>query len=259
MVALAAAALLMTATAQSAYAQTSGQQQQQLTVSSQLENGTAITGYYTELYSVQDGSQEAQFTPAAFTVNNGQEYLVGVGDWLNFFFAFWLDDGSTSRWKSVTPDGQDVALTAVYRIETEAGQQQEGQEQTPATDSGSEGSGTGEGQRTTATTTTDSGASPSGGTGVRILYIEELAAKISVYKGQIPSANLSGHKLADGSSVMEYNSLYSLVMSGVDVPTIIRAAELAGVDWSSLTEDQQCFLAVVLSLNVPLDSNGMPV
>lgn len=71
--------------------------------------------------------------------------------------------------------------------------------------------------------------------------------------------SLSGYKLADGSEITQCGSMYTLVSSGMNVSHVARAAELAGVDWESLTEAQQCFLVMVLNVNIPLDENGLPL
>jgi hypothetical protein len=206
----------------SAYAQTS-----QLTVNSQLANGTAITGYYTEVISDSDASLSSGFTPAGFTVNNGETYHIGVADWLNFFFDYWLDTGSADRWRSETIT-TDTQLTAIYREETVLQQQ---------------------------------AAAPPGAPeiGVDYGYIKRMADRISAYGGAIPDMNLSGYKLADGSEIMECDSMYTLVNAGMNVSHVMRAAELAGVDWESLSEEQQCFLVLVLNVDIPLDENGLPL
>lgn len=215
--AIAAAAFMATMTP-SAYAQTS-----QLTVSSQLANGTAITGYYAEAV----GSTETQsgFTPAPFTLNNGEMYRIGVADWLNFFFDYWLDTSSTDRWRDVTVTA-DTQLTAIYREESVLQQV---------------------------------AAPPAPEIGVDYGYIKRMADRISVYGGAIPDVSLSGYKLADGSEITQCGSMYTLVSSGMNVSHVARAAELAGVDWESLTEAQQCFLVMVLNVNIPLDENGLPL
>jgi hypothetical protein len=82
-----------------------------------------------------------------------------------------------------------------------------------------------------------------------------------VYGGdnsKVPDLNLGGYDLPGGSEVMQYSSMYELVGSGLAVSDAMLAADRAGLQWNSLTEDQQCFLAIVLSLNIPLDENGLP-
>lgn len=218
--AIAAAAFL--ATAPNAYAQTTTSQ---LTVNSQLSNGTAITGYYSEAVSSSTATTQSGYTPAAFTLNNGETYRVGVADWLNYFFDHWLDTSSTERWRDVTVTA-DTQLTAIYREEDVS-------------------------QQTTAPPTPE--------IGVDYGYIERMAKRISAYGGAIPDVNLSGYKLADGSEIMQCDSMYSLVSAGMNVSQVTRAAELAGLDWESLTDAQQCFLVIVLNVNIPLDENGLPL
>lgn len=83
-----------------------------LTVKSQQTGGTTITGMYTVLS--QNGNTVATgFTPAQFTLSNGQTYTVTVANYGNNIFSNWLDTGSTSSTRTVTTS-TSLILTAVY-------------------------------------------------------------------------------------------------------------------------------------------------
>ncbi|MGI0019662.1 MAG: hypothetical protein ACREAY_04245 [Nitrososphaera sp.] len=220
------AAVAFLATTPSAYAQTS-----QLTVNSQLSNGTVIEGYYTEVISNSDASQSSSYTPAAFTLNNGEEYRVGVADFLNFFFDYWLDTSSTERWRDVTVTA-DTQLTAIYRYST---------------------------LEITAISE-EAGAT---GNGPSRLQLNAMAEKISVFGGSgglpVPDLNLSGYKLQSGSQIMEYDSMYQLISSGLGLLDTMEAVHVAGIEWDGLTEAQQCYLLIVLNTDIQLDENGLPL
>lgn len=214
---------------QNAYAESTTSQ---LTVSSQLANGTAIPGYFTQL-TTPDSSLQTGFTPATFTLNNGETYQVCVADYLNYFFDYWLDTDSTDRSRSVAIS-EDTQLNAVYRVE----------DLPPA------GGGSVEEQ--------NSAPSPSGTSQFHLL---ELAEKLAVYDGdnsKVPGLNLSGYDLSGGSQVMQYGSMYELISSGLSVTDTMLAANAAGLEWNDLSEQQQCFLLLVLNLDVTLDENGLP-
>jgi len=85
-----------------------------LTVNTHDTTGTTITGYYTVLY--QNGNQIATgFSPATFTLNNGQTYQVAVADYGKYVFDHW-SDGTTARLHGVsTGTGTTTSLVAVYR------------------------------------------------------------------------------------------------------------------------------------------------
>lgn len=243
-----------------------------LTVTSQLENGTEVTGYYTELGTVDSTTgefvmQQLGFTPATFTLQNGQDYTLGVADFLNIVFAYWLDNNSTDRFRTVNISA-DTQLTAVYMDtqqqgeETTGGEGEENNNPPPPPPPPSDPPATGE-------------TSASGG--VTYSYVQQLAKKAAVFvpgisaeegegegdasfaPASVPDVNLSGYVLPDGSQISDYSSIYELLASGMDLSTTIRAAEMAGIDWSSLSEAQQCYLMLVLNINVPLDENGLPL
>jgi hypothetical protein len=209
----------------------------QLTITSQLANGTEIQGYFTQLV-LPDSSFSTGFTPATFTLNNGETYLICVADYLNYFFDYWLDTGSAERVRAVSIN-EDTALSAVYRVE----------DAQPGAGSNTEQS------------EASAGASANAGSSISWTYVQQLADRLSVYGGdnsKVPDLNLGGYDLPGGSEVMQYSSMYELVGSGLAVSDAMLAADRAGLQWNSLTEDQQCFLAIVLSLNIPLDENGLP-
>ncbi|MEO9294172.1 MAG: hypothetical protein ABI347_01065 [Nitrososphaera sp.] len=212
-----------------------------LTITSQLTNGTEIQGYFTQL-TLPDSSFSTGFTPATFTLNDGETYLVCVADYLNYFFDYWLDTGSTDRVRTISIN-EDTALSAVYRVED------------MQTDAGNAGQGEGSsGASTAAVTNTNAGS-------ISWTYVQQLADRLSVYGGdnsKVPDLNLSGYGLPGGSEVMQYDSMYELVGSGMVVSDTMLAADMAGLEWNSLTEEQQCFLAIVLNLGIPLDENGLP-
>jgi hypothetical protein len=234
----AAAALVATMTPPSAYAQTS-----QLTVNSQLANGTVITGYQTEVIDSTGTSQPIQYTPATFTLNTGEKYFIGVADWLNYFFDYWQDTESTDRWRSETITA-DTELIAIYRVE-----------EPPVEDSPPEEEG-----EENIRVNSDSGSADVTNAALRV-YTGNLAAGMSVYGGEnsnVPETNLSGYELPNGSKVMDYVSIYELAQ-GIVISDIMTGADRAGLEWNKLTEAQQCFLVVAFGLGVPLDESGHPL
>ncbi|MGH9910079.1 MAG: PKD domain-containing protein, partial [Nitrososphaerales archaeon] len=84
-----------------------------LTVRSQEMNGVTITGYWTVL---QQGTTTIAtgFTPVTFTLNNGVQYSIGVGNYGTHYFDHWLDTGSTIQPRSISIS-VNTELTAVYR------------------------------------------------------------------------------------------------------------------------------------------------
>lgn len=87
-----------------------GSEQMTLTVRSVALDGSPITG----LWTVISGSGSATgFTPLPFTADAGSQYTVTMGEYQNYVFERW-DGGSTSKSRTITPDGNTV-LTAYYR------------------------------------------------------------------------------------------------------------------------------------------------
>src|SRR3989454_59380 len=87
-----------------------------LTVSAQDLSGSPLTGYYTEVYL--NGKKAATgYTPATFTLNNGQTYTVEADGYGSCPFGYWLDTGSTNNQRIITMTA-DTAMTAVLKCGT---------------------------------------------------------------------------------------------------------------------------------------------
>ncbi|MGQ0795538.1 MAG: Ig-like domain repeat protein, partial [Nitrosopumilaceae archaeon] len=84
-----------------------------LTVRSQNMAGGTITGYWTVL---QQGTTTVAtgFTPVTFTLNNGVQYSVGMGDYGSNYFDHWLDNGSTVEPRIISISS-NTEIVAVYR------------------------------------------------------------------------------------------------------------------------------------------------
>jgi hypothetical protein len=70
------------------------------------------------MYTVlsQNGKISATgYTPASFTVTNGQYYTVTVDNYGNYYFGYWLDTGSTNPSRTFTTVSS-LSLTAVYCV-----------------------------------------------------------------------------------------------------------------------------------------------
>ena len=92
------------------FAQSAGSSE--LTVSSEDLDGNSIDGYFVSLH--QDGEEiDTDFTPAGFTLENGEEYVVEVEDFEEYVFDHWQGGGS-SRDRTVDISS-DEELVAVYR------------------------------------------------------------------------------------------------------------------------------------------------
>jgi hypothetical protein len=83
-----------------------------LTVKTVNAAGSPMNGYYTTL-SQNGALVKLAFSPASFTLNNGQTYQVSVADYGSYVFDHW-NDGSTTRQKSVTLK-ESTTLTAYYK------------------------------------------------------------------------------------------------------------------------------------------------
>jgi len=92
---------------------TYGQSQSQLTVSSEDASGKTVTGFYTTVYYGGTSILGTGYTPAVFTLNNGQAYTVQVGDYGNCHFDHWGDTGSTNASRSITISNA-TQIMAVY-------------------------------------------------------------------------------------------------------------------------------------------------
>ena len=68
----------------------------------------------------------------------------------------------------------------------------------------------------------------------------------------IPSTNLSGVPLGPNGVIVHYNSLYDLVNSDSDgVANAIAGFELDGIDWNSLSQEQQMYLLLTTIYGEP--------
>lgn len=212
---------------QSAYAQTTTSE---LTINSQLSNGTMITGYYAEVIPYAPLASIDSFTPATFVLENDEMYLVGVADYLTFVFDYWSDNGSDERWRAIAINA-DTQLYAIYRD--------------------------------TTLDVTEINKTVASGNGIGRLQMNSMAEKISIFAGPdaipVPDLNMSGYKLQTGSQVMEYDSMYDLISSGIGLTDTLEAVHMAGIQWEGLTEAQQCYLHIVLSADIQLDENGLPL
>jgi glucose/arabinose dehydrogenase len=86
-----------------------------LTVRSVDATGNPITGYWTVLYDGSNGSVlKTGFTPASFTLNSGQQYRIGMGNYGAYYFDHWQDNNATTNPRSVSINA-DTTLTGVYR------------------------------------------------------------------------------------------------------------------------------------------------
>jgi hypothetical protein len=82
-----------------------------LTINTKDTANNVLTGYYTVLY--QNGNVVATgFSPAAFTLGNGQTYVVQVDDYGSCHFDHWQDTGSTNSQRpvSITTNTQMMAI-----------------------------------------------------------------------------------------------------------------------------------------------------
>jgi hypothetical protein len=83
-----------------------------LTISTQNTQGQSITGYFSVL--LQGGSVvETAFSPATFSLNNGEAYAVQVDNFGGCSFQSW-SDGSTANPRPLGAISSDQALTALY-------------------------------------------------------------------------------------------------------------------------------------------------
>ena len=85
----------------------------QLTVNTQDTNGAPLTNYYTELYQ-NNQTIATGYTPAVYTVNNGQTYTVEADGYGSCAFAYWLDTGSTNNLRTISITAA-TTLTAVLK------------------------------------------------------------------------------------------------------------------------------------------------
>jgi len=84
-----------------------------MTINAQDTNGAPLTGYYTALY--QNNQKIATgYTPAVYTLNNGQTYTVEADGYGTCVWYQWLDTGSTNNLRDITLTA-DATLTAVLK------------------------------------------------------------------------------------------------------------------------------------------------
>ncbi len=92
-----------------------------LTINTQAENGTVITGLFVALEDpLTSNIISWGYSPASFTVQNGVSYLVVPSDYNNIVFDNWSDNGSHIREKSISITNDDV-ITATYRDKSTIG------------------------------------------------------------------------------------------------------------------------------------------
>ena len=83
----------------------------QLTVNTELNGGGTATGFYVVL-SQNNVTVATGYSPAQFTVNDGQTYVVGVDDYSPYYFQYWQDTGSVNS-NSTLATSSNLSLTAV--------------------------------------------------------------------------------------------------------------------------------------------------
>lgn len=88
-------------------------QNSSLTLLSQDMNGHSISGYWTVLYDGNGSVLNTGFTPVTFTLNNAQQYRIGMGSYDNYAFDHWQDNVSTTNARNISITS-DTQLTAVY-------------------------------------------------------------------------------------------------------------------------------------------------
>ncbi|MDA4118839.1 MAG: hypothetical protein OK455_10925, partial [Thaumarchaeota archaeon] len=75
-------------------------------------NGASITGYYAVLYQGSNAVSSG-FTPAAFTLDDGQSYVIQVDNYGSCNFDHWADTGSANPSRSISIES-DTQIVAVY-------------------------------------------------------------------------------------------------------------------------------------------------
>jgi hypothetical protein len=102
-----------TTTASSTSSTTTTSGKSQLTVSTQRTNGATLKGDWTQLW--QNGATIAGgYTPATYTLVNGQAYTIEADGWNNCAFDHWLDNGSTNNMRGISITS-NTSLTAVLK------------------------------------------------------------------------------------------------------------------------------------------------
>lgn len=83
-----------------------------LTVAAETSDGIPLLGYTAVLNQSGTVIVAKGYTPATFTLNNGQEYTVGVDNYSNCRFDRWLDTGSSTDVRPISISN-NTQLTAV--------------------------------------------------------------------------------------------------------------------------------------------------
>ena len=91
-----------------------------ITVASQDQNGNAISGYYTLLYSSGGSVIATGFTPETFSVTTGLTYAVKVDGYSSCIFAKW-SNGLPADPITVTATSATISLIAVYNCGNSGG------------------------------------------------------------------------------------------------------------------------------------------
>ena len=88
----------------------------QLNVVTQDTHNNPISGLWTVL-SQGANTIGSGFSPIAYTLNNGVQYSIGVGNYGKYFFDHWLDTGTSVDPRAITLNS-NTQLVAVYRVTT---------------------------------------------------------------------------------------------------------------------------------------------
>jgi hypothetical protein len=91
-----------------------------LSVSAQNTDGQPLTGYEAVLNQSGTKIVARGYTPATFTLNNGQPYTVDVDNFTTCHFAYWLDTGNTTQVRSIsiTSNAQITAVMNCASVST---------------------------------------------------------------------------------------------------------------------------------------------
>lgn len=87
-------------------------QTQNLTVATQTNSGSTLTGYWIEVTDTSGNVVQTGFSTATFTLSAGN-YVVYVGDYGGQYFNHW-SDGVSTRGHPVTIGSTPISLTAIY-------------------------------------------------------------------------------------------------------------------------------------------------
>lgn len=104
---------LLTVTALFGLAPLVSAQSPNLTVTSQTNTGSALTGYWVEVTDTSGNVLQSGFTSAQFTLAAGT-YVVYAGDYGGYYFNHWSDGVTTRGHQTTIPASGTLALAAVY-------------------------------------------------------------------------------------------------------------------------------------------------